>query len=282
MLSYLHGFHAGNHADVLKHFVLVQIFDYMMQKPKAFTFLDCFAGSGMYDLRGREGQKTAEYKEGVARLLSTDASEAVPIPMARYLEQVTQVNSEGALHRYPGSAALASMLLREQDTAHLYELHPRESKRLIQFLKSKRRFHVHAQDGLKAPLAMLPPPSRRAVVLIDPPYEVKTEYDTASQALVTYAKRFPSGVFMLWYPVVERHFVARMVRVLRQSGVRNIHQYELAVCDEKLPGMGASGLFVINPPWQLSAQLKKVSPWLVQHLRQDSSAGLIIKELVPE
>jgi 23S rRNA (adenine2030-N6)-methyltransferase len=203
MLAYRHAFHAGNHADVLKHVVLVQVLRYMARKDKPFTLVDTHAGAGGYSLEGRFARKKAEYEHGVARLWSRPD---LPAPLADYIELVRRFNDGGAqaatvrLAQYPGSPAFAQMLLRPQDRLRLYELHSTDHRILAAYLGRHPNTQVAQADGFAALRGELPPPSRRGVVLIDPSYELKSDYAKVVGALREALTRFADGSVIVWYP----------------------------------------------------------------------------------
>lgn len=271
MLSYQHGFHAGNEADVLKHVVLVACLEYMTQKPKPLLYVDTHAGAGGYALDSAQSQKTAEYRRGIARLWSL--GDDLPEGLQSYLDVVRAFNqfagSQEALAFYPGSPWIAQALLREGDRLQLFELHPKEAALLQQGLVKKRGLSVFQQDGFQGLIAALPPKERRGLVLMDPPYEIKTDYEQVVSRLIQAHKRFAGGTYLLWYPVVERARIDQLEKALKNSGIRAIDLYELAIApDTSARGMTASGMIVINPPWILKNQMNTLLPWLCQHLAE--------------
>ncbi|MEA5098149.1 MAG: 23S rRNA (adenine(2030)-N(6))-methyltransferase RlmJ [Burkholderiaceae bacterium] len=287
MLSYRHAFHAGNHADVLKHFVLMQLIRYLQQKDTPFHFIDTHAGAGLYSLEGGYAAKNAEYETGISRLWQR---KDLPTPLAEYVQLVKQLNPDGKLRHYPGSPWIANALLREQDRLRLIELHPSDGKilqdnfRRLEAHEGKprgrgTRVMIEQADGFAALKAQLPPPSRRALVLIDPPYEVKTDYRSVSDALADALKRFATGTYAIWYPVLQRQeskqFADRIKR-LPANGWLNV---TLSVSGPSPDGFGlrSSGMLVLNPPWTLEATLKDVMPFLVSALGQDSGAGFTLE-----
>jgi len=255
LLSYRHSFHAGNVADVLKHIILVEVLDHLTQKHGGFDYIDTHSGAGIFHLQSEHAKKLQEHTAGIGQLKPEQWPE-----LARYFEVVNAYNHTDVLDRYPGSPAIAAHFLRPQDRAWLYELHPKDYERLYKTMQKYKKVRVTNSDGLQAMSALLPPVSRRALVLVDPSYEVKSEYDHVSAALINAHKKFSTGVFALWYPVVERERIQRLERQLVRSGIRNIQRFELGVRpDSDARGMTASGMFVINPPWTLH---KKMSQWL--------------------
>ena len=207
MLSYRHAFHAGSHADVLKHTVLLQILDYLQQKDKSFWYVDTHAGAGRYRLQSPEAQKTREFASGIERLWSrTD----LPAALQAYREAVRRENGGGALQFYPGSPLLSAQVLREQDRLRLFELHPQDYEVLKNVLADDERALLAKHDGLAGLKSLLPPAPRRALVLIDPPYEEQREYRQVVDALKDALRRFPTGVYAVWYPLLEQAEAKRL------------------------------------------------------------------------
>jgi 23S rRNA (adenine2030-N6)-methyltransferase len=285
MLSYRHAFHAGNFADVLKHLVLLESLNYLTQKDKPIWYADTHAGGGGYALNSQQAQKNAEFANGIGRLWgASDAPEAV----VRYLQQVNdfnQLNQSTDLHYYPGSPWLAQSVLREHDRLSLFELHAQENQILQQTLAlggRDRRVKVFAQDGFQGLIAQLPPKERRGLALMDPSYEIKSDYERVVEVLVQAHKRFATGTFLLWYPVVERQRIHQLEKALCASGMRNISLYELGLSDDTSGrGMTASGMVVINPPWTLAATMQQVLPWLVEQLAPKTGfyrADILVEE----
>lgn len=262
MLSYRHAFHAGNHADVLKHLVLVLTLDYYRRKDKAFWYIDTHAGSGLYPLHTAEAQKNREYHNGVQTLW---AASNPPANAELYLALLRQLNLHGSLQHYPGSPWFAAQLLRPQDQLRLFELHPSDCTTLKATLGTDKRVRIEKHDGLAGLIGLLPPLPRRAVTLIDPSYELKTDYTAVISTLQKAHQRFATGTYLLWYPVVERQRVEQMRKALLQSGIPDILQVEFCPQpDNTALGMTGSGLFVLNPPWVLAEHLRQILPWLNQ------------------
>ena len=273
MLSYLHGYHAGNHADVLKHTVLAALLARLATKDKPLRYVDTHAGAGGYNLRAPVAQRNREYEGGVGKLWG--AADAPPA-VARWLTLAQRFNGDGALKRYPGSPWLARQLLRPIDDLFLYELHPAEHRALKGACARDRRARVLRDDGLTACIGLVPPPVKRALLFIDPSYEVRDEHRHVIDALVKLHARFATAVVAIWYPVIERRWVERYERALRATGIDAIAAYELRVARER-PGGGlvGSGMFVVNPPWQLDAELEVALPWLATRLAVDDGAHRI-------
>jgi 23S rRNA (adenine2030-N6)-methyltransferase len=278
LLSYRHSFHAGNYADVIKHIVLVEILEHMIKKDKAFDYIDTHAGAGLYDLHGSHAVKLNEYRDGIAKLLPEDWPE-----LNHYLSIIKSFNSDQQLNYYPGSPLIASEYLRRQDRGWFYELHPNDGSLLAKNVGKQKRIRIMNQDGFEGLLALVPPVSRRAVVLIDPSYEVKSDYNTVVDTLIEAYSKFKTGTYALWYPVVDRKQIDQLERRLIKSGMSNIEQYELGIAkDQYGTGMSASGMIVINPPWTLKDKMKSVLPKLVATLGQSDGAFCKCVELVPE
>lgn len=267
MLSYRHAFHAGNHADVLKHALFCFTLAYALQKPRPLLVLDTHAGAGSYDLTTPMALKTGEAMAGIARLLPL-ANEAPPL-FQDYLRLVQAANRHGPLRQYPGSPALAAAMLRHGDRLGLIELHPTDHQSLISTFASQRRVRVAREDGLKGLLTRLPPPERRAVVLIDPSYEIKQDYADVVAGLAAAYRRFPTGVYILWYPVVDRARIDAMMADLTASGMRRLWRIEWGPQpDRPGHGMTAAGMIVVNPPYTLPDAAGAGLDWLDAHLGQ--------------
>lgn len=268
MLSYRHSYHAGNHADVIKHIVLVEILTYLTSKPAPFDYIDTHAGAGLYNLRSEHAVKLGEYRGGIGKLITK------PWPLlAPYLQQVQLTNRKDKLYYYPGSPLLAQRFLRPEDRAWLYELHAGDYKRLQNNTKAFSNLQVECADGLHGLLARVPPKTRRALVLMDPSYEIKADYSKVIEAVIKAHKKFTTGVYAIWYPVVDREQVDFMQKNLLRSGIKNIQRYELGLkadAASKGQGMTASGLFVINPPWTLLSTMQELLPLLTDALAEQS------------
>ena len=275
MLSYLHGYHAGNHADVLKHTVLTALLARLVAKDKPLRYIDTHAGAGGYDLRARAAQRNREHENGVGRVWgATDAPSAV----SRWLALAQRFNGGGALERYPGSPWLARESLRPIDDLYLFELHPAEHRSLKQACGEDRRAKVLREDGLAACIGLVPPPSKRSLVFIDPSYELRDEHRDVVDALKKLHARFSTGVFAIWYPVIERRWVERYERALR-AAVGAISTYELNIARERREGgLVGSGMFVVNAPWQLDDELGAALPWLAERLgiERDASHRIVV------
>jgi 23S rRNA (adenine2030-N6)-methyltransferase len=271
MLSYLHGYHAGNHADALKHTVLTAALARLVAKDKPLRYIDTHAGAGGYELRTAAAQRNREYEGGIGKLW--DAAQA-PEAVARWLALARQYNGSGPLKRYPGSPWLARQSLRRDDDLFLFERHPAEHRALQQVSDGDRRVRVLRDDGLTASIGLVPPPSKRALILIDPSYELRDEHRTVIDAVVKLHARFATGTIAVWYPVIERRWVERYERALLKADVGEFATYELCVAGERRGGgLTGSGMFVVNPPWQLDDALEAALPWLAERLAVDDGAS---------
>ena len=280
MLSYRHSFHAGNHADVLKHTVQSLIIESLKEKEKPFLYLDTHAGAGRYQLSGEHAERTGEYLEGIARIWQRDD---IPEELAAYMSVVGHFNRNENLRYYPGSPLIARQLLREDDKLHLTELHPSDFPLLRSEFQKDDRTRVARADGYQQLKAQLPPPSRRGLILMDPPYEMKTDYQDVVKGIQEGYKRFATGTYALWYPVVMRQQIKKMLRDLEATGIRRILQIELGVRpDSDQRGMTASGMIVINPPWKLEQQMNNVLPWLLKVLVPSGTGHTTVNWVVPE
>ncbi|HDS3818258.1 23S rRNA (adenine(2030)-N(6))-methyltransferase RlmJ [Morganella morganii] len=280
MLSYRHSFHAGNHADVLKHTVQSLIIESLKEKDKPFLYLDTHAGAGRYQLSGEHAERTGEYLEGIARIW---AQESVPEELKTYLEAVSALNPRGDLRFYPGSPLIAAHLLRDHDKLNISELHPSDFPLLRNEFSRDNRARVVREDGYQQLKSQLPPLSRRGFVLIDPPYELKSDYQAVVKGIQEGHRRFATGTYAVWYPVVLRQQIKRMVKDFQATGIRKILQIELAVRpDSDQRGMTASGMIVINPPWKLESQMKSVLSWLHKVLVPEGTGHTLVEWITPE
>lgn len=271
MLSYRHAFHAGNHADVLKHCVLVCLLRHLARKDKPFWVVDSHAGAGAYALDTGFAAQKAEWREGIGRLWGRSD---LPVELVDYVEQVRALNPDGQLRHYPGSPYLAWKLLRPQDRLHLFELHAADGALLQEnFHAAGRQVRVTLGDGFAGLKGLLPPPPRRALVLLDPPYEDKRDYGRVLEALQDSLKRFATGVYALWYPLLSRSEARRLPERLRSLPVSWL---DVRLQVDRPPrdgfGMYGSGLFIINPPWTLPASLAACLPILKSALARGPEA----------
>ncbi|MFD0912310.1 23S rRNA (adenine(2030)-N(6))-methyltransferase RlmJ [Methylophilus luteus] len=270
MLSYRHAFHAGNHADVLKHWVYSLVLDYFNQKDKPYWVIDTHAGAGIYRLDSAVANKTAEYLAGIAKLQQAAAPEA----FASYLQAIAATHASSGQDTYPGSPCIADHFLRADDKLRLFELHPADAALLEQqFSARKRQVVIQAKDGFEGIKACLPPPSKRAMVLIDPPYEVKDDYMRVVDCIKDSLKRFATGTYLIWYPRLQRPEPQLMLDKLRSLNTDYLHIcLDVQQASSDGFGMHGSGMWVINPPWTLRQSVEPQLDWLAQTLAQDAHA----------
>jgi 23S rRNA (adenine2030-N6)-methyltransferase len=281
MLAYRHAFHAGNHADVLKHLVFMLVLKHMNAKDKGYRLVDTHAGAGGYSLQGEYANKRAEYLDGIARLWGR---QDLPGPIADYVALVRHFNGGKALRQYPGSPAIAQALLRTQDQLRLFELHPTDHRILASYLGTEKAVEVKMGDGFDALKGQLPPPTRRGVVLIDPSYELAADYARVVVALREGLERFADGVVMIWYPQLQRIESASLAKRLQAVATKQakkgwLHvRLSVALPDARGFGLLGSGVFIANPPHLLAAALRPLMPWLVGALGQHEQAGFLLEQ----
>jgi 23S rRNA (adenine2030-N6)-methyltransferase len=278
-MNYRHAYHAGNHADVLKHIVMMRAFEQLKKKDKPFLFLDAHAGIGLYALWGDKALKTLEWQDGVGRLYDPSGRPArlaagCETLIAPWRETIAAVNATGQpLSHYPGSPGFALASLRRSDRVLFNELHPEDHNRLADFAARDRRVKLTAGDAAIAVKANLPPPERRGFILIDPPYEREDEARHAVQMLREGCRRFATGAFALWYPMTGDGLSEAIVAQAKALGLAKMLKAELRV-REVLPegGLAGSGLVLVNPPWPLADELALLGPALRDRLRQNDGA----------
>ncbi len=318
MFSYRHAFHAGNHADVLKHTTLIALMKYLTQKDTALTVIDTHAGAGLYRLDGDYTETSGEAREGVFKLFqaakpppapaakakvaakkTTPADEALAPALQDYLnvlrglnQQFSETGDPAHLKIYPGSPFIEQQFLSGRDKLKLFELHPTDFKSLtgnIEQLGVGRQVSVAREDGFEVLKTFLPPPARRAMVLCDPSYEIKSDYGRVATCMADAVKRFATGTYVVWYPIIPRpeaHDLPRKLKTLATKAGRSWLNATLTVKSSKLttdqegevirPGLPASGMFVINPPHTLKADLQAALPQMVARLGQDRNAGFTL------
>lgn len=285
MFSYRHAFHAGNHADVLKHTVLIATVQYLTQKEAALTVLDTHGGAGLYRLDGDYASKSGEAEEGVQRLAAVKEAELAPV-LQDYMQMVRSFNQGNAIRNYPGSPFISQALLRGHDRLKAFELHPTDMRSLtgnMAQLEARRQVAILHEDGFEGVKKFLPPPSRRALLLCDPSYELKTDYGRVLDMVADGLKRFPTGTYAVWYPIIPRpdaHDLPKRLKTMATKAGKSWLHATLTVKSNKTSergGLPASGMFLINPPFNLKDQLKPAMPQLVKLLGQDSNAGFTLE-----
>ena len=262
-MNYRHAFHAGNFADVVKHIILTRLVEYLKKKDGAFRVIDTHAGLGRYDLTSPEAQRSPEWLGGIAKLLEAELPNKAKELMAPYLDVVSALNAGGALSVYPGSPALARALLRSQDRLVACEIEPGAAAALSHNLGGDRRIRTVAIDGWTALNAYVPPPERRGVVLVDPPFEAVDDFARLAQALEGAHRKWATGIFLVWYPIKGRQDPDALARRLRRSSIPKVLRTEVDFGPAPAPGrLGGCGLVVVNPPWTLADELHLLVPKL--------------------
>jgi 23S rRNA (adenine2030-N6)-methyltransferase len=262
-MNYRHAFHAGNFADVVKHAVLARILVHLRAKPAAFRVIDTHAGAGLYDLSGDEATRSLEWREGIERLRTATLAEPVRALLAPYLDAVADLNGTGALTCYPGSPMLARAFLRPQDRLIACELEPNAAAALARHLAGDRRAKAIAIDGWTALNAYVPPPERRGIVLIDPPFEQDDDFAQLARGLENAHRKWAQGVFVMWYPIKGREQADALARRLRRTDIPKILRVEINVGSARVDNrLAACGLIVVNPPWTLAGELAVMLPAL--------------------
>lgn len=273
-MNYRHIYHAGNFADVFKHVVLSRLITYLQGKDKAFRVLDTHAGTGLYDLSSVEAQKTGEWRGGIGKLLDAPVPPALEPVLGPYLEAIRALNPDGGLKLYPGSPKLARMLFRPQDRLSAMELHPIDHETLRRNFEGDYQVRVTALDGWLALGAHLPPKERRGIVLIDPPFEAEGEYERLADGLARAWRKFPGGVYCLWYPIKHGAPIKEFHAGLQALDIPKMLATELNVkSDRAAPGLSGAGLIVVNPPFTLKRELDLLLPFLKERLAEDRFAG---------
>lgn len=267
MLSYRHGFHAGNFADVHKHLVLVALLDYLTHKETPLCYIDTHSAAGRYDLKSSAAMKNREHLLGVARIV--EAKEHAPPLAQTYLRLIDAMNTAGSQRYYPGSPAIAAQLLRPQDRLVLSELHASEYPLLKDLFSRDKRATVLHQNGYQTLKASIPPKEKRGLVLIDPAYELADEFDRVARETIAAHRKWPIGCYAVWYPILLRSTIDRFERKLLASGIHKILISEICPLRDDVPKrLNGSGMLIINPPWQLDAQLPALQAWVLEKLQQ--------------
>ncbi len=264
-MNYRHAFHAGNFADVFKHAVLARIVAHLKEKPGAFRVIDTHAGAGAYDLAGAEASRTAEWRDGIGRLIAADLPPAVRDLLAPYLDAIA-IGTDGSLTVYPGSPVLVQGWLRPQDRLIVCEREPAAARALADRMRGDNRVKAVEIDGYAALNAYVPPKERRGLVLIDPPFEQPDEFDRLADALPKAHRKWPTGIYLVWYPVKDKRAVTGFSRRLARLGIPRILRAELTLPVRDDARLRACGLVMINPPWTLEAELGVLLPVLAKAL----------------
>ncbi|CAA7624528.1 Ribosomal RNA large subunit methyltransferase J [Candidatus Terasakiella magnetica] len=278
-MNYRHAYHAGNFADVMKHAILTLVVESLKRKETPFFALDTHAGIGAYDLASVAADKTGEFRDGIAKIL---AAPQCPEEMTPYLTLVRQWNSSGELRHYPGSPEVVRGLMRPQDRLALVELHPEDVEVLRHRFSGDRRVGVHHMDGYMAAKGLLPPPERRGLVLIDPPFEVRDEIEQLCKALARVLKLWRTGTYLVWYPIKGREPIDRFHAEIAAAGGPNTLAAELLIRPTDDPfRLNGCGLLLVNPPWKLAQSLEILLPWLAETLAP-GRGGYRLESLIGE
>ncbi|MFI4919823.1 MAG: 23S rRNA (adenine(2030)-N(6))-methyltransferase RlmJ [Legionellales bacterium] len=256
MLSYQHGYHAGNFADVIKHIALTRLLSYLTIKDTPLFYLETHAGKGVYDFKDKQAAKTGEYKQGI-NLIWPDRKKLPPV-FNDYIQAIKLLNDKEELRHYPGSPSLAVNGLRKQDRLYFCELHPTEFDALEQMPHQFKKVHLSNTDGIASLKALLPPPEKRGLVFIDPSFEIKDEYKKIPAAIKQAFTHFSNGVFCLWYPLVDKKLVEKLSRGMSDLGAKNALQIEFHLTLAPKEGMSGCGLWIINPPYTFADEMKSV------------------------
>lgn len=265
-MNYRHAYHAGNHADVLKHVVLARVLSYLARKEKPYRVIDTHAGIGLYDLGAEEAVRSPEWRDGIARIVEATPPDEVSALLAPYLEAVTAANGAGKLLFYPGSPWIVRHMMRAQDRLTAVELHPADHALLVEAMGGDRRVKVTRLDGWLALGAQVPPKERRGLVLVDPPFEEAADWGRLMDGLAKAHGKWPTGIFALWYPIKNGAPVKALHAQLAASGIPRVNVVELCVRELADGGLAGSGLVLVNAPFVLADELSVLLPWLAETL----------------
>jgi len=280
-MNYRHAYHAGNHADVLKHAVLARVITHMMKKDKPFRVIDAHAGTGVYDLGGIEAGKTGEWEGGIGRLAEPFAAEVEAL-LAPYRQVIAALNPQGGVRIYPGSPDLALRMMRDSDRMIANELHPQDAVTLERHFIRDARVEVTSMDAETCLKSRLPPPERRGVILIDPPYEVKDEAERTLRMLAHGLRRFALGVFVVWYPLKADRTAETVLEGIAELKIPGTLKVELRVREAfSGGGLAGSGLAIVNAPWKLDEELRVMVPALAARMGMGSWGQGTVEWLLP-
>ncbi|MGE0281259.1 MAG: 23S rRNA (adenine(2030)-N(6))-methyltransferase RlmJ [Rhizobiaceae bacterium] len=281
-MNYRHAFHAGNFADVLKHVVLSRLVEYLKRKDKAFRVIDTHAGSGLYDLGADEASRTDEWRDGIGRLIEAQLPVSVAPLLQPYFDAVRAQNSGSELRHYPGSPLVARHLFRPQDRLSAVELHPEEAERLKALFAGDFQVRVIELDGWLTLGAHLPPKEKRGIVLVDPPFEKEGEFGRLVDGLAKAHRRWPTGVYALWYPIKDLAAVKRFREALAAAEIPKILDIWQTVRGAGSEGLIGSGIIVVNPNFELEGEMKLILPALANVLNRDKRATFGLDWLAQE
>jgi len=280
-MNYRHGYHAGNFADVVKHAVLARVLTYMKLKPRPFRMIDTHAGAGLYQLDGPEATKTGEWRDGIGRIAGGDLPAPVAELLEPYLDAVRAENGGEEIRIYPGSSVIARRIMRADDVLVANELNPDQFehlKRATGRVKNTTLLNLDARHAIKS---LLPPKERRGVILIDPPFEAKSEFADLAVAVEEAMARFSSGVYLIWYPIKDAMAADQFVDRATGRPDLEVLDVRLSVC-APFPGLGltAAGLLVLNPPFCLRSELEIILPVLAERLSEGAGSGFLLRDAV--
>ena len=286
-MNYRHAFHAGGFADVIKHIVLVRILLHLQEKPAAFRVIDTHAGAGLYELTSDEARRGGEWLTGIARLMQARLSEATATLVKPYLDIIRAFNPERDLKAYPGSPLIARALLRPQDRLTACEIEPKARKRLVDRLRRDTQARVVDLDGWVALPAFVPPKERRGLVLIDPSYEQKDEFERLAEGFTQAFEKWPTGSYVLWYPVKSRRAADKLAQHVAEAvgagpSPGKCLRLEFSVAPQAAgAALASAGLLIVNPPWTLLGELKSILPELQKPLGQGGAARFRLETPCP-
>ncbi|MBX4336194.1 23S rRNA (adenine(2030)-N(6))-methyltransferase RlmJ [Bartonella raoultii] len=283
-MNYRHIYHAGNFADVFKHIIVTRIVEYLKQKEKAFRVIDTHAGIGIYDLSSLEAYKTGEWRQGIQRILSAPIPEDLKTLLSPWYNIIVSLNEgEKEILFYPGSPIVIRHLLRKQDRLTAIELHNEDYHILAQNFAGDYQTKILHLDGWLSLNAHLPPKEKRGFILVDPPFEKTGEFSRLIQGVIKAYRRFPNGIYALWYPVKYDTEIKNFLHALHQTKIPKILQLEMRIRKSSIPPtMNGSGIILINPPYLLEEEIKKLSPFLINRLGQDKTAQIMHKWIQKE
>lgn len=282
-MNYRHAYHAGNFADVFKHVVLTRLVEYLKGKDKAFRVIDTHAGAGLYDLSSESAKKTGEWRGGIGRMIEAEP-DAAALPLLKpYLDAVKSANPDGGMRRYPGSPLIVRRLLRAQDRLSAIEFHPQDASALKALFAGDRQVRVTRLDGWLALGAHVPPKEKRGLVLVDPPFEEEGEFLRLADRFQAAYRRWPGGIYALWYPLKDGAAAGRFREALATSGIPRILNTGFAVRGPTAQSrLAACGLVVVNPPFTFEGEMRVLLPALIEVLAEDTGAGWSLEWLARE
>jgi 23S rRNA (adenine2030-N6)-methyltransferase len=283
-MNYRHIYHAGSFADVMKHFILTLILQKLCQKPSPFCVLDTHAGIGMYNLESEAAKKTLEHEGGINALIKVKGIADIFIPYLNAVRSFGHIESnETSVTLYPGSPYIARHFLRGQDRLLLSELHPEDARTLRQSFAGDRQVHIHNQDAFISLKALLPPHEHRGLILIDPPFEKDKEFEALIAGIRTACKRFPNGIYSVWFPIKNRTPIVRFYEMFIEAGIPKALAAEFLIFpDDTRDRLNGCGMLIVNPPWQIDSELRMALPKLLSYLNHADTGSTHVKWLAGE